>query len=121
MLAEQLLTFAQDFIAEYQKFEIIGALRSAVVLLQSQPSFGQDRYRNEAAPIQKKCNMILGSSRFETYPAEWKRVISQSGFARFLPGSVARWCGQTGFPNRLRGDSTLFFAENGVDPRASDG
>ena len=89
MLAEQLLTFAEDFITEYQKFEIIALVGTAVDILQRRATLDDARYAQEAAPVRQKCNAIIASTRFNTYPTEWQRVVSESGFARFLPAKAA--------------------------------
>lgn len=90
VLAEQLLTFAQDFIAEYQQYNIIGMMRTTAGILQRKAGLDLARYGQEAAPLRQNCNKIIAETRFNAYPTEWQRVISESGLARFLPAKAAK-------------------------------
>jgi hypothetical protein len=90
VLAEQLLTFAQDFIAEYRKYDILGMAQATINILARRGSLNDAAYNLEADPLRQKCETIMHSSRFNTYPTEWQRVISKSRYVRFLPAKAAK-------------------------------
>lgn len=90
MLAEQLLTFARDFIAEYRQYDVIGLIRATAGILQNRANLNDGQYENQAAPLRQKSNTIVAATRFNNYPTEWQRVILHSGFARFLPARAAK-------------------------------
>lgn len=90
MLAEQLLTFARDFIAEYQQYDVIGLIRATASILQRRANLNDGQYEQEAAPLRQKSNTIIAATKFNNYPTEWQRVILHSGFARFLPANAVK-------------------------------
>jgi hypothetical protein len=90
VLAEQLLTFAQDFISEYRNHDIMRMLGQTASILQRRATLNDGAYEQEAVSIRQKCNATIMATRFNTYPTEWQRVTSRSGFARFLPAKVAQ-------------------------------
>jgi hypothetical protein len=85
------VTFAEDFAADYQELDVIRTLRSAILVLQCRPAMADDvAYGREAAPVRQKCEAMATSTRFNTYPAEWLRVVAQSRFNQYLPARVAK-------------------------------
>jgi hypothetical protein len=82
-LAEQLSTIAEDFVADYDRFSIVGLIQSTISVLQQRAPQGAN-YSQNAASIRQKCNEILASSRCNTYPFEWQRIGNSSDFKKFL-------------------------------------
>ena len=89
MIAEQLVTFAKDFIEEYKSFKILELLTSVSVIMQRREA-SQQTYPQETTPLRKTCQEIITNTRFRSYPQGWQRAIAESGFAQFLPAEVAK-------------------------------
>ncbi len=68
VLAEQLVTFAGDFVAEYQRFNVLGVIQEVTVLLQKKRQIDDGQYNREALPIRNKCLNVVASSLFNSYP-----------------------------------------------------
>jgi hypothetical protein len=89
MLAEQLLRFAEDFVDEYQKLNVIAAIKATSKALESRAD--ATVYIPSADVARRAAQKIKNETRFSNYPADWRKSIDQSGFAPFLPGVVAEF------------------------------
>jgi len=101
MLAGQLLSIAEDMIADYDRLEVIPTLQRAVGIAANRPNLSDSQYRGEASQLHALAERMLETTILKSYPIELRRYLSHSGYSQSLPDAIARMI-IVGFGNRRK-------------------
>ena len=89
MLAGQLLSLAEDMIADYERFNILATLNAAVSLAEDRPRLGRKEFEERARKIKMVAQAMLDETAIRSYPLALKEVLKRSNNSHSLPDAIA--------------------------------